>query len=135
MICLSATPPSITPADLGVTASTYATFAEIMTGFSFAALAIYLGFDSARNGKRGSEHQRRSRYGVMNGPHERPLVVSRGHPIRRYEVVAVLFYSMGSLTISTFLYASLTAHIEDLGTAAGLLLLDGVTFGISALSF
>jgi len=42
---------------------------------------------------------------------------------------------MGSLTISTFLYASLTAHIEDLGTAAGLLLLDGVTFGISALSF
>jgi hypothetical protein len=140
--------PVITPTDLGVTASTYASFAEIMTGFSFAAIAIYLAYESAK-GKHSTEAKDRQednageiqrsskdRYNTEeDGKQKPPVVVGREYPIRRTQVAATLFYSMASLAISSFLYASLTTQVESAPKVAAALLLYGVIFGASVLAF
>lgn len=140
--------PVVTPADLGVTASTYASFAEIMTGFSFAAIAIYLAYESAK-GKHSTEgkdkqednageteHSSRNRYNTKEGSKQKlPVVVGREYPIRRTQVAATLFYGMASLAISSFLYASLTTQVESAPKVAAALLLYGVIFGASVLAF
>ncbi|HEV2377220.1 MAG TPA: hypothetical protein VGS19_34290 [Streptosporangiaceae bacterium] len=130
--------------DLGVTASTYASFAEIMTGFSFAALAIYLAYERSEgshsaDGKRGpggpeNENERQPpAYRDLRG--RLPVEVGQEYPIRRDQVAGTLFYSMASLAVSSFLYASLTAQVGDLGKFDALLLLYGTIFGTSVLSF
>lgn len=134
---------AMTSADLGVTASTYASFAEIMTGFSFAALAIYLAYESAKGAHSSEVKAGKARYADRknrrtteeNGKQEHPVRVGKKHPIRRTEVAATLFYGMASLAISSFLYASLTTQVGDPQKVAAVLLLYGVIFGTSVLTF
>jgi hypothetical protein len=114
-----------------------------MTGFSFAALAIYLAYESTKGKhstkEKGGETQqtggKNSHNTRENGKQKDPTQVGREHPIRRTEVAATLFYGMASLAISSFLYASLTTQVEDPKKVAAALLLYGVIFGASVLSF
>lgn len=134
-------PASQVSADVGSTASTYASFAEILTGFSFAALAIYLAYEPARGAHsevtNSSRGQVKSKYRTKDsfGNQKHPFQVARECPIRRTQVAATLFYGMASLAISSFLYASLTAQAADPAKAATLLLVYGLAFGLSVLSF
>jgi hypothetical protein len=134
---------AMTSPDLGVTASTYASFAEIMTGFSFAALAIYLAYESAKGAHSAEAKAGKARYSDRknrrntkeNDKQENPIRVGKKHPIRRTEVAATLFYGMASLAMSSFLYASLTTQVGDPQKVAAVLLLYGVIFGTSVLTF
>lgn len=129
--------------DLGVTANTYASFAEIMTGFSFAALAIYLAYEAskgahsqeskANTAQLSSREHRGTR--DSDGRQKHPIEVGKEYPIRRTDVTAALFYTVASLAISSFLYASLTTQVDNAGKLAVLLLIYGTAFGISILSF
>jgi hypothetical protein len=129
--------------DLGVTANTFASFAEIMTGFSFAALAIYLAYESAKGKHSADQKEAEARGPGRNerdtrdakGDHLPPSRVGAEHPIRRTQVAATLFYSMASLAISSFLYASLTLQVHSAPKIMAALLLYGVVFGISVLTF
>lgn len=129
-------------ADLSSTASTYASFAEILTGFSFAALAIYLAYEPARGVHSEVALNSLSSRGIKkystkdsNGRQKHPFQVAKERPIRRTQVAATIFYGMASLAISSFLYASLTAQAADPEKAVTLVLIYGVVFGLSVLSF
>jgi len=134
----------LSDADLSSIASTYASFAEIMTGFSFAALAIYLAYEYA-TGKhsreegatskcadRRCEHRTRFPHPFQKGEH--PVEVVRNHPIKRAEIGATLAFSIASLAMSSFLYASLTSQVGQPQKFADELLLYGVVFGTSVLA-
>lgn len=136
--------PSQIITDLGVTATTYASFAEIMTGFSFAALAVYLAYEMATgmhsNEPKTSyiripykEHRRPIK--DENGQNLNPIEVGKRYQVGRAEVAVTLFFAMASLAISSFLYASLTTQVENPNRVAVALLLYGVIFGASVLAF
>jgi hypothetical protein len=138
----SPSPSSVSPSDLGVTASSYASFAEIMTGFSFAALAIYLAYESSTGRHSTEESEDENSGGNDDSPirwenvkGKLPVQVGIEYPIRRTKVAATLFYAMASLAISSFLYASLTVQVEDVTKVAATLLIYGVVFGASVLAF
>jgi hypothetical protein len=139
----SLSPSPVNSADLGVTASSFASFAEIMTGFSFAALVIYLAYESGNGRHRAIETTSAPKKSGRNPRDTKgddnkqlpPLQVGMEHPIRRTEVAATLFYSTASLAISSFLYASLTIQVEAVPKVTAALLLYGVIFGLSVLAF
>jgi hypothetical protein len=144
--CLTPLIPSIT--ELGVTASTYASFAEIMTGFSFAAMAIYLGYEAATGRHSAKENanppgqtsdnllssRKRPSTKDDEGNPKDPIQVGFENPIRRSEVAATLFYAIASLAISSFLYANLTTQVNPSKVVAATLLY-GIIFGLSVLTF
>jgi hypothetical protein len=132
---------STNSSDLGVTANTYTSFAEIMTGFSFAALAIYLAYESSP-GKHNAEKDtcrhtdgRASLCTKENDQERKPIDVGADFPICRHQVAAALFFSMASLAISSFLYASLSTQVEYPSKVVAALLPYGVIFGTSVLAF
>jgi hypothetical protein len=148
IIATAAAPPQPTPADLSSIASTFASFAEIMTGFSFAALTIYLAYeystgaharDESRNQDSGNvtpctgkcEHRRLWSRQVKC---EKLVDLTEKHPVNRNEIGATLFYAIASLAISSFLYASLTGQVEKPAEFADELLVYGIVFGTSVLS-
>ncbi|MBO0833789.1 MAG: hypothetical protein J2P29_17650, partial [Actinobacteria bacterium] len=140
-------PASPSPADLGLIASSFASFAEIMTGFSFAALAIYLAYESSKGKHADNDETHTIQVGEdspdakdwrntkQGGRQRNPVEVAAHHEVRRSDVAAALFYSMASLAISSFLYASLTSGVEDPSKIAAAILLYGVLFGTSTLTF
>jgi hypothetical protein len=132
---------STNSSDLGVTASTYTSFAEIMTGFSFAALAIYLAYESSP-GRHSAETStcRHTHGGASLSTKEgneqiNPIQVGADFPICRHQVAAALFFSMASLAVSSFLYASLSTQVEYASKVVAALLPYGVIFGTSVLAF
>src|SRR5215472_15251881 len=81
--------------DLGVTASTYASFAEIMTGFSFGALAVYLAYerskgshsDEGEDSPDAGDSEQAHRPPAYRDLHGRPPTeVGQEHPVRRDQV-------------------------------------------------
>ncbi len=114
---LSGLSPSPSPAtidsELSSTASSYSSFAGIFAGFSFTALAIYLGWhpDTNKGEPSSSRH------------------------IARAQVAAALFYAMVSLAMCSFLYASISAQAVDAVQRVPVeLLLYGIVFGVSVLT-
>ena len=107
-------------AGLSSTASSYSSFAGILAGFSFAALAIYLGWRPEKEEGQPSSAQGKN---------------SSTEDIQGTTVAAVLFYAMASLVMCSFLYASLTAQTSDAQKRVPAeLLLYGVIFGLSVLA-
>jgi len=132
---------STSSSDLGVTANTYTSFAEIMTGFSFAALAIYLAYESS-TGKHNAETNTcghtdggASLCTKENDEQRNPIQIGVDFPICRHQVAAALFFSMASLAVSSFLYASLSTQVEYSSKVVAALLPYGVIFGTSVLAF
>ena len=109
-----------TAAGLSSTASSYSSFAGILAGFSFAALAIYLGWRPKEEERKSSADQAKD---------------SSNEDVQGPTVAAALFYAMASLIICSFLYASLTAQASDAQKRVPAeLLLYGVIFGLSVLA-
>ena len=108
-----------TAAGLSSTSSSYSSFAGILAGFSFGALAIYLGWRPEEEGKPSSAQGK----------------ASSNDDIQGTTVAAALFYAMASLVMCSFLYASLTAQTSDVQKRVPAeLLLYGVIFGMSVLA-
>jgi hypothetical protein len=140
--------PGLQSSDLGAIASTFASFAEIMTGFSFAALAIYLAYEYALGRHSIAEspnamcpdydfstgkckHLNRPRRGQE---HDRAVVAAAKHPVTRAEISSTLLYAIVSLAICSFMYASLTSQVDQPRRFSGELLIYGIVFGTSVLA-
>jgi hypothetical protein len=105
--------------DLSSTASSYSSFAGILAGFSFAALAIYLGWRPEV---------------TQAGPAPVPGAGARADEVQGTAVATGLFYAMASLVMCSFLYASLTVPMSDQAQRIPTeLLVYGVVFGLSVL--
>jgi hypothetical protein len=105
--------PSPTNPDLSSTASSYSSFAGILAGFSFTALAIFLGWH----------------------PESKRCMPRTNRHIQRTKVAAALFYAMVSLVMCSFLYASATTHASNAEQRVPAeLLIYGIIFGVSVLT-
>jgi hypothetical protein len=120
-------PIPVSAAGLSSTGSSYSSFAGILAGFSFTALAIYLGWrPEEKGGEPALGHDK------SQPSQDAPLPDKY---IQRTTVAAALFYAMASLVICSFLYASLTAQASDAQKRVPAeLLLYGVVFGLSVLA-
>jgi hypothetical protein len=108
---------------LSSTGSSYSGFAGILAGFSFTALAIYLGWRPEEEPSPGQDKSQPNR----DTPPDQY--------IQRTTVAAALFYAMASLVMCSFLYASLTAQTSDVQERVPAeLLLYGTIFGLSVLA-
>lgn len=111
-------------AGLSSTASSYSSFAGILAGFSFAALAIYLGWRP--------EEKEKEKEGEPSPAQGKD---SSNEDVQGTTVAAALFYAMASLVMCSFLYASLNAQASDVQKRVPAeLLLYGVIFGLSVLA-
>lgn len=106
-------PPAV---DVASAAKAYSDFGGLLVGFAFAALFAYL-----KELRRDSRNQQRKGQAASG--------VKEGH------VTLTVLFAMASLTMTSFLYASLAgeAASEPPALAAAALLPYGVAFGVSVL--
>jgi hypothetical protein len=103
---------------------TFAAFAGILTGFCFTAFVSYL--TGTSNASETSPQN--------DGSWRHEAFPSRSR-IGRGDVAVTLFLTAISLGMCTFLYVNFVSHAEDKELASTALLLYGVAFGLSVMTF